>query len=311
MLAIAIVAGAALYFIWMALPFGPRLLATAMGTVKTVQPLLIFAMLFVTFCKVDPHQLVPRRWHAVHLGVQCGSFVGLAALLHLYPTLVPSAVIEAAMLCLICPTATAAAVVTGKLGGDIEGLTSYTILINLAVAFSIPAIVPWVAPHPELDFFSSFFMIVGKIFPMLILPFFSALVTRFLFKPLHRWVIGLKDFAFYLWAVSLALAITVSTHALVTTTASVWTIMAISAVSLAACVVQFYLGRRIGTHYGNPIAGGQALGQKNTVFLIWAAYTFFDPIASIAGGFYSIWHNLWNSYQLARRQKPSEQETRP
>ena len=141
---------------------------------------------------------------------------------------------------------------------------------------------------------------MGRIFPMLILPFFAALLVRFLFKRLHRCILGLKDFAFYLWAVSLALAITVSTHALMTTRAAVGTLLAIGAVSLGACIVQFALGRIIGRSHGNPIAGGQALGQKNTVFLIWAGYTFFDPVSSIAGGFYSVWHNLWNSYQLSR-----------
>lgn len=29
-------------------------------------------------------------------------------------------------------------------------------------------------------------------------------------------------------------------------------------------------------------------------------YTFFTPVTAIAGGFYSIWHNLVNSYQLYR-----------
>ena len=57
---------------------------------------------------------------------------------------------------------------------------------------------------------------------------------------------------------------------------------------------------RIGQRIGEPIAPAQALGQKNTVFAIWAGYTFFDPVSSIAGGFYSIFHNVWNSYQLSQ-----------
>ena len=47
------------------------------------------------------------------------------------------------MLCLICPTATSCAVITGKLGGDIEGVTTYTMLINLLAALLIPAVVSW------------------------------------------------------------------------------------------------------------------------------------------------------------------------
>ena len=35
-------------------------------------------------------------------------------------------VFEGAMVCLICPTATAAAVITGKLGGSASSLTTYT-----------------------------------------------------------------------------------------------------------------------------------------------------------------------------------------
>ena len=59
----------------------------------------------------------------------------------------------------------------------------------------------------------------------------------------------------------------------------------------------------IGQRIGEPIAPAQALGQKNTVFAIWAGYTFFDPVSSIAGGFYSIFHNVWNSYQLSQNGK--------
>ena len=77
----------------------------------------------------------------------------------------------------------------------------------------------------------------------------------------------------------------------------------IGVAALLACVVQFALGRRIGQRIGEPIAPAQALGQKNTVFAIWAGYTFFDPVSSIAGGFYSIFHNVWNSYQLSQNGK--------
>ena len=46
---------------------------------------------------------------------------------------------------------------------------------------------------------------------------------------------------------------------------------------------------------------GQALGQKNTVFAIWFAYTFMTPVTAIAGGFYSVWHNIVNTWQLYRK----------
>jgi BASS family bile acid:Na+ symporter len=40
------------------------------------------------------------------------------------------------------------------------------------------------------------------------------------------------------------------------------------------------------------------MGQKNTVFAIWLGYTFMTPETAIVGGLYSIWHNIYNSWQL-------------
>ena len=77
--------------------------------------------------------------------------------------------------------------------------------------------------------------------------------------------------------------------------------------SLLACIFQFAAGRAIGRRYGCEISASQALGQKNTVFAIWVGYTFLTPAVSVAGGFYSIWHNVYNSWQLHRHQKRSHQ----
>jgi BASS family bile acid:Na+ symporter len=46
------------------------------------------------------------------------------------------------------------------------------------------------------------------------------------------------------------------------------------------------------------ITSGQSLGQKNTVLAIWLGYTFMTPETAIVGGLYSIWHNIYNSWQL-------------
>ena len=81
----------------------------------------------------------------------------------------------------------------------------------------------------------------------------------------------------------------------------------IAAVSLVCCVIQFWTGRKIGKLYGAQITAGQSLGQKNTVFAIWMGYTFMTPVTSIAGGFYSIWHNAYNSWQLYRKRKEKQE----
>lgn len=313
MLAVSIAIGALAYCIFIWFPALRTYEATTLNLIMFIQPWFIFAMLFITFCKVNPRKLHLRRWHILHLLLQGGSFVALSLLI-IVPTCLGGGhtvevyrpIIESAMLCLICPTATAAAVVTGKLGGDMEGLTTYTILINLLVAVLIPAVVPLLSPQATLGFWSSFILILGKVLPLLICPFVLALIIRAVSPKLLHAILHVKDLAFYLWAVSLALAIMVSVKSLWESTAATWVLCCIGGASLLTCVLQFWFGRRIGHYNGSPISAGQALGQKNTVFLIWCGYTFFDPVTSIAGGFYSIWHNLWNSYQIAKHNKNNE-----
>lgn len=305
-LLIAMAAGIAGYFLYVSLPFLDRTHELANHTVSVVQPLLIFCMLFITFCKVDPHSLRLYRWHLWLLLVQFGLFALLSLWLMLMPGLPGRVVVESAMLCFICPTATAAAVVTAKLGGDAAGIATYTVLINLGAAVLVPLFIPLVHPNPELDFFTSFFLIVGKVFPTLICPFFLAMLVRWLLPGVHRAVMGCKDLAFYIWAVSLSIAIAVTTRSMVHSDVA-WPYQAgIAAVSLLACALQFYWGRRLGRRYGCPICASQSLGQKNTVFAIWMGYTFLTPVSALAGGFYSIWHNVYNSWQLYQKQKKGE-----
>ena len=302
-LAVSILTGALMYLVFIWCPSLQPYEAATLSVVKTVQPWFIFAMLFITFCKVNPHDLHLQRWHLWHLLIQAGSFIVLALPLVFLAseTMTFRPIIEAAMLCLICPTATAAAVITGKLGGDMAGLTTYTILINLVVAVIIPAFVPLINPDSLLGFWTSFGMIMGKVFPLLICPFLLAVVLRYVSPRALHAVTHIKDLAFYLWAISLALAIMVSVKSLWESTAPLWVIGGLAAASLLTCIMQFALGRTLGRPYDKPISAGQALGQKNTVFLIWCGYTFFDPVSSVAGGFYSIWHNMWNTYQIAHR----------
>ncbi len=329
MLPIAMVTGASMYLLYHAAEplhvAGPFL----SDAVAFIQPLLIFAMLFLTFCRIEPKDLKPHRWHWWLLLIQGGLFTGLGFLAiwlikrlgadsHDYVVLM-----ESAMLCFICPTATAAAVVTRKLGGDIAGITTYTILINLLTALLVPLIVPLIHPVAGMDFWTAFLMIVAKIFPLLILPCLAAWMVRYMAPKLHERLLNWPDLAFYLWAVGLCLAILVTTKAVVHSTMAVSLLLWMAAVSLLCCAFQFAMGRFIGSRYkphrpdASPEAGargkavrkvtaGQSLGQKNTVFAIWMGYTFMTPETSIVGGLYSIWHNLYNSWQLYRAGKRSE-----
>lgn len=341
MLPIAMLTGASIYLLYDAMPepvhrAGPFL----SSMVGMLQPLLIFAMLFLTFCRIEPKDLKPHRWHWWLLLVQGGLFVGLGVLAVYVMKSLPGAyhekvvLIESAMLCLICPTATAAAVVTRKLGGDVAGITTYTVLINLLAAVLVPLIVPLIQPVQGMDFWTAFSVIMSKIFPLLILPCLAAWLVRYLAPGLHQRLLRYPDLAFYLWAVALTLAITVTTKSIVSSTMSVRLLLMMSLISLVCCILQFVIGRFVGSRYRphrrrrrrtgdaavldaqdheielrgkrvRTVTAGQALGQKNTVFAIWMGYTFMTPETAIVGGLYSIWHNLYNSWQLYRAERKS------
>lgn len=302
-LPIAMLAGVAGYFLYTSIPAldGTHLIVNRLITI--LQPLLIFSMLFLTFCKIQPRDLRLKRWQIWLLLLQTGSFILGAYLLSRMPDTHWRIVLEGGLLCMICPTATAAAVVTRKLGGDAGSLTAYTILINLAVAVAVPAVVPLIHPNAESTFLHSFVSIIGKVFPLLFGPFLLATVLRWLSPKTTEWLSQFRDLAFYLWTVALALAIAVTTKSIVHTTCPAIYQLGIAAASLLACIVQFAFGRKVGRKYEDPISAAQACGQKNTVFAIWMGYTFMTPITSIAGGFYSIWHNLYNSWQLYQKRK--------
>lgn len=327
MLPIAMITGASSYLIYHVLPdcvhrAGPFL----DGAVELMQPLLIFAMLFLTFCRIEPKDLKPHRWHWWLLLIQGGIFTLLGLVVFIYMRMVPSVspdvivLIQSAMLCMICPTATAAAVVTRKLGGDIPGITTYIVLINLLAAVLVPAVVPMVAPVAGVDFWTAFSMILAKVFPLLITPCLCAWLVRYLFPRIHRKLMNYPDLPFYLWAVALTLAIAVTTKSIANSQMPLYLLVRMALISLVCCVFNFAAGRHVGSMYKprklartvvtpeegrriRKVTAGQSLGQKNTVFAIWLGYTFLTPETAIIGGFYSIWHNIYNSWQLRRERK--------
>lgn len=302
-LIVAILAGIGSYFAVDALPLTGGERTLILNAVAVVQPLLIFAMLFLTFTKIDARSLRFRPWHLWLLLIQCGLFGAIGCVLMVIPHSGMRVILEGAMLCLICPTATAAAVITGKLGGNVTDITAYTILINIAVAILIPMMVPLVHPQPGMDMLPAAAKILAKVFPLLLVPLIGALVLKRTAPALTARIATYSELSFYLWAVALALALAVTTRSIVHSTVPLSTQLGLVAISLVCCIAQFYFGRRIGARYGDRVTAGQALGQKNTVLVIWMGYTFFTPVTSVVGGFYSIWHNVANSWQLYKHRK--------
>ena len=269
--------------------------------VSIITPWLIFAQLLLTFCKIDLKELKPKRWHLWLLMIQGFSCALTAGVLLCVPMgELSKGFWEGMMVCLICPTATAAAVITGKLGGNAATLTTYTLLSNLLGAVLVPLVFPLVEPHEGLTFWVAFLKILSKVFPLLLAPFFVALFLKRYVRNVHRWLMEHSGMAFYIWAFALALVMGQTARSLINSDLSAW-LVALG--GLFTCAVQFLLGKRIGSVYHDRISAGQALGQKNTVLAIWMASAYLHPLATIAPGSYVLWQNIVNSYQLWKKRK--------
>ena len=112
MLPIAMLVGVLSYFVYANLPFLDNTHATANRAIAIIQPFLIFCMLFLSFCKINPKRLRLRPWHGWLLLIQCGSFLLLSLPAIFCKDADTKALWESAMICMLCPTATAATVIS-------------------------------------------------------------------------------------------------------------------------------------------------------------------------------------------------------
>ncbi|MCQ2343718.1 MAG: transporter [Paludibacteraceae bacterium] len=280
------------------------------GALSVISPALIFTMLLLTFCKVRTSDLRLRTSHFLLLAIEIlGAITAYYLIAHFNPI-----VAQAIMVCVICPTATAAAVVTNKLHGNVPSITTYTLLCNVVVAIIVPAFFPIIYPQGGMTFWLAFWHIIRKVFPLLIFPFIVAQLLRRLTPKFHARLTSISDLAFYMWAIALTIAMGIVVKTFITDYPSFQAIYANWHVicgmlvgSLIACSMQFFLGKAIGRPYADTIAAGQSLGQKNTVFAIWMASTFLAPVTSLAPGMYIVWQNIFNSWQLYRERKTMPQ----
>ena len=301
-LPIAMMVGVLSYFAFKDLEALEPLLPAARWVSSHFPPWLIFFMLLFTFTKIHPKDLWPRKVHLWLLLVQVAGSVGVYLLLHPFNEVVA----QSAMIYIICPTATAAAIITEKLGGKVDALITYVIEINLVVSVFVPAVFPLIEPHEGLTFFQAFLTILKRVVPLLVMPLVAAWFLRFCLPAVHRWLYEHRGAAFYLWAFSLILVMAQTTKSLVESPYSLGVELSIAFVGLVTCVLQFVIGKRIGSRYGDRISAGQGLGQKNTVLAIWMAYTYLNPVTAVAPGCYVVWQNIINSWQLYRKRKHAD-----
>ena len=233
---------------------------------KPTLPWLIFGMLFFTFCKVNPLDLRLHKWHGVVLATQIAfSFATYAGILYWTGNAVLA---QGLMLCFIMPTATAAPIIAGKLGGSIQNLTTFTLLSNFATSLIVPATFPLIYTAQGMTFWPAFTLILSRICPLLLGPFFAAWALRLAYnayyrrrdtdvpgcrdaeKPAHREFelpVKLAQIPFYLWVCSIIVLTAVVTQTTISNIHSqISNILILLVASFFACALQFGIGKLIG-----------------------------------------------------------------
>lgn len=303
-LPVAMFTGTLLYLVFAFVPFLDGAANFFRPVFGWILPVVLFLVLFVTFCKVDFNKMRPVSWH-FWIGISQILFVLLLLMVILLFHLQGGKLIlaEAVMVSIIGPCAAAAPVVTSKLGGNLESMTTYTFISNLLTALLIPAVFPLINPAADISFLYAFAEILYRVCIVLLVPMLLAYIVKHFMHPFHRWIVGVKDLSFYLWAVCLAIVTGTTVKNIVHANSTVGFILLIAVMSFVLCMMQFAVGRFVGRHFNSRIESGQALGQKNTAFAIWISNVYLNPLSSVGPGCYILWQNIINSLELWQHRK--------
>ena len=258
-----------------------------------ITPVLIFIMLFFTYCRVDISKM---RVTMMHFWLFAAQVVGAMVLYTLCEPL-GQTIAQGAMVCALAPIAMAAVVIGGMLGANIENMTTYSLLCNVATAFVAPFILSWTGNGE-----CTLTQILTKVAPLLVAPFVAGQFCRFALPRVAGWVAVHSRYSFYIWLVSLAIVVGRTTAFVIDhSVTDITTEIILTVIAAVICVAQFALGRKIGAKYGDVVAGGQSLGQKNTILAVWMAQSFLNPLSCVAPTAYIVWQNIVNSYQIYKK----------
>ena len=267
-------------------------------TQHTLTPVLIAAMLFITFCRVDIRQM---RLEWSHLWMLLIQFVGAAVVYYAVTPLLGQEVGQGAMICVMAPIAMAAVVIGGMLGGNVTMMVTYSLVCNLVTALIAPYML-----HAFGNGDCTFAQIISRVAPTLIAPFVVAQLCRWLLPKVAAWFAAHSSISFYLWLISLILVMGRTTLFILNADADPMVEVELALVALVLCFVQFKTGRFLGRYTGDVVATTQSVGQKNTIFAIWLSLNFLNPIASIAPTAYIVWQNLANSWQMWEHERKAK-----
>lgn len=278
------------------------------GSLYFLAPYLVFTMLFISYTAIHVKEMRPCRMDAWLMVFQllfavASYFVGRWLLRS-------PAIADGLLVTALTPVAASSVVVACALGAKRETVTTFTILNNLMVAVAAPILFALLGQRQEANVLADMWTIFCRIAPQIVFPFFAALLLQRFLPKVNQAVSSRKSITLYIWAFTLTVVLGKTFDTIFLMPVKPWKLMgAMAVLCMVQCAILFWVGKRIGGKYGDAMAGGQQLGQKNTSFGIWMSVEFLNPLASLSMAFYSICQNLFNSWQMYEHDRKHLPET--
>lgn len=304
-LLVALAIGTIIYLLFSEVTFLQPIGDSVGPKLVSLMPVMIFVLLYFTFCKIDMHNFRPRKWHFA-LQLVRTTLSALIVLIIVSLTSPDAKIVwEGIFIIVICPTAAAAAVITEKLGGSIATMTVFTLIANCFTVIIIPLFFPMVERAANVTFIMAFLMVLEKVVRVLILPLVLGLLTQRYLPKAAAFIKSKPNIPYYIWSFNLSVVMGLSVQTILHSPLSGKVLLLLIFLPLLVCLILFSLGKSIAGIWGYQarIEGGQALGQKNTIVGIWLLLHFLNPVCVIAPCAYVLWQNIINAVQIWYNEK--------
>ena len=273
--------------------FALGFLCPALGAYKGAVKYLLILMLYFSCVNI---RLTELRLRAAHWRILAFNLLFAVVLWGALRLTAPRTIADACFFTAVAPTANAAPVIMGFLGGNVPFVVTAVLVTNLGIALAFTGLLPCVTGNFQPAFLCKvtldLLLVVG-------IPLLAAAATRRFYQGREKLRKGLGQFSFLLW-LGVLLILTASTAGVIRSGDGGLTIpqlLLIGLLSLVICAINFTVG---GWLAGKELRreGSQSLGQKNTTFTVLFAHSYAGPAAAMGPAFYILWHNLWNGAQM-------------
>ena len=255
-----------------------------------IRPILMLMLLF-TFVQLDLSRSSLQKNHFFILLANIIIPLGWFYVIPADYGLLKSAILVICM----APTAVASPVLAGFMNRRTDFVAMSVILTSIPIALLMPFQLKQMG---MVSTASSPFNILWSILTLVMAPFIVSRLIRHYLPRVKAWFVQYNQLNFLLFLINVYLAAAKSAHAFHEQgEAGMQFLPGLALGIVLAGSVNFAVGYLIGRKaFG--LEGSLSLGRKNTMFAMWVALTFMDPITALGPMAYIVYQNTVNSIQI-------------